>query len=320
MARLVFSSHDLDPRLTAQHRARAWSESLMAGGYNGHPIIPETDDGFYGVTDVRLSGPSMICRCASSSLIVRREPAHIARDLDDRVMIFFNAGTVKVNTLHLGRSTDLAPGEAVLLTQENPQAFDASKSGAALGLILPREAIDHWRREAHDLAGHRHDYTSPVFRMMRTYCQLLADDGEVLSPEQGEMMRRHVVDLLGQWLGAGDAGRTSSEDASLSARFTAIRRLMRRQSADPQLDIASVARQMGLSSRMVQHVLTVSGTSFSVLLNRLRCTRAAVMLADPAYANTRLPDLALACGYADYSHFFRAFRRHSGAAPSDLRP
>ncbi len=317
LAKIVFSSDRLDRHLGPGRRARAWVESLMDSryGFTGDAIVPSDDSTFFGETELLCSGTTAMARSRASHLIVRRNIAHIARDLDDRVMLFLNQGLTPMRVVQLGREAVLQPGEGAFVCQENPQIFDASHSGDALSLVLPREDIENWKTPPQDVAASQHDFTRPAYRMLFACCRMLAEEIHELSAEQSGLVRRHIADLSRHWLGVAAHDR-QDDITSIEARYLAIRRLIRKNLSRPDLDVRMIARTLGLSQRMVQHVLTRSGTSFAQLLNETRCRRAATILDDPACDYLSAHDIAQICGYGDYPQFFRVFKRYSGNSPS----
>jgi AraC-like DNA-binding protein len=89
-----------------------------------------------------------------------------------------------------------------------------------------------------------------------------------------------------------------------------------RDYADESLSLDLVARSIATSRRQLQRVFAEEGTSFRRELQRMRMTRAAELLRDPA-----LPVAAVAqeVGYRQPAQFSKAFRRHHGRPPSELR-
>jgi AraC-like DNA-binding protein len=63
----------------------------------------------------------------------------------------------------------------------------------------------------------------------------------------------------------------------------------------------------------------MEGTTFTEYVLSQRIVRARRMLTDPRLAGEKISTVAYDCGFADLSYFNRAFRRHCGAAPSDVR-
>ena len=77
-----------------------------------------------------------------------------------------------------------------------------------------------------------------------------------------------------------------------------------------------VARKMDLSGRSLQRYLNGQGTTFESVLDRV-LTRHSMYLLERG--NTPITELALQLGYADPSHFVRAFRRWTGQTPGQFR-
>jgi AraC-like DNA-binding protein len=77
-----------------------------------------------------------------------------------------------------------------------------------------------------------------------------------------------------------------------------------------------VARKMGLSGRSLQRYLNGQKTTFESVMDRV-LTRHSIHLLEQG--NTPITELALLLGYADPSHFVRAFRRWTGQTPGEFR-
>jgi AraC-like DNA-binding protein len=77
-----------------------------------------------------------------------------------------------------------------------------------------------------------------------------------------------------------------------------------------------VARKMDLSGRSLQRYLNGQNTTFESVMDRV-LTRHSIFLLEQG--NTPITELALQLGYADPSHFVRAFRRWTGQTPGEFR-
>jgi AraC-like DNA-binding protein len=95
---------------------------------------------------------------------------------------------------------------------------------------------------------------------------------------------------------------------------------MRERFADPEFGPFDVAVQTGISLRYVQKLFTERGTTCTQFLYSLRLDRAAQLLRRRAHLGNAQPlsAIAYACGYNDYSHFARNFRRRFGFPPGGL--
>ena len=89
-----------------------------------------------------------------------------------------------------------------------------------------------------------------------------------------------------------------------------------RRYAEP-LTVAEVARAIGTSTRQLQRVFDeVGGRSFRAHVAAVRMDRAREMLLD--HGGT-VRSIAAAVGYSQPAQFAKAFRRHHGVSPSELR-
>jgi AraC family transcriptional regulator, regulatory protein of adaptative response / methylphosphotriester-DNA alkyltransferase methyltransferase len=89
-----------------------------------------------------------------------------------------------------------------------------------------------------------------------------------------------------------------------------------REYAEETISLASVAHSIATSRRQLQRVFGEHHTSFRRELQRVRMTRAAELLSEQSLS---MAEVARAVGYRQPAQFTKAFRRHHGRPPSDLR-
>jgi AraC-like DNA-binding protein len=101
------------------------------------------------------------------------------------------------------------------------------------------------------------------------------------------------------------------------ALYREAREVIARRFGEPDLALASVAREIATSRRQLQRAFAeVGATSFSRELQRIRMARAAQLLAD---GSLPVHTVAGAVGYRQAAQFAKVFRRHHGAPPSSFR-
>jgi AraC family transcriptional regulator of adaptative response / methylphosphotriester-DNA alkyltransferase methyltransferase len=91
---------------------------------------------------------------------------------------------------------------------------------------------------------------------------------------------------------------------------------LERDYADENLSLATLARSIATSRRQLQRVFGERNTSFRRELQRVRMARAAELLED---GGLPVAAVARAVGYRQPAQFSKAFRRHHGCPPSELR-
>jgi AraC-like DNA-binding protein len=77
-----------------------------------------------------------------------------------------------------------------------------------------------------------------------------------------------------------------------------------------------VARKMDLSGRSLQRHLSARDTTFETVMDRVLARHSMTLL---ERGDMPITELALQLGYADPSHFVRAFRRWTGQTPGEFR-
>jgi AraC-like DNA-binding protein len=82
----------------------------------------------------------------------------------------------------------------------------------------------------------------------------------------------------------------------------------------PRVDWA--ARKMDLSGRSLQRHLSVHNTTFEAVMDRVLTRHATTLLEQ---GEMQITQVAMQLGYADPSHFVRAFRRWTGQTPGEFR-
>ena len=85
------------------------------------------------------------------------------------------------------------------------------------------------------------------------------------------------------------------------------------------LSIEALAARHACTSRFVQRLFEMVGTTFTEYVLAQRLVRAYRKLVDPRYKSAKISAIAYDCGFNDVSYFNRMFRRHFATAPSDVR-
>ena len=114
--------------------------------------------------------------------------------------------------------------------------------------------------------------------------------------------------------GSNQQGSTLALDTLLALALRHIEALL----ADPMLDVAMLARAIGVSrSRLYDAFMAFGGVASAIRDARL--DRARLCLTAPENRHRTLEDIARICGFIEYSTFTRAFRRRFGMSPSVAR-
>jgi acetamidase/formamidase/AraC-like DNA-binding protein len=91
------------------------------------------------------------------------------------------------------------------------------------------------------------------------------------------------------------------------------------QLGNPNLTIADIARQDGLSQRYLQRLFERQDTTFSAYVRERRLERCCGDLVDPKYADQSIAAISYRWGFSDQASFSRMFSATYGTSPRDFR-
>jgi AraC-like DNA-binding protein len=304
-----------DPPYDPQRGYDAWRSSLleMCGRYN--PV---------GVEVRRFAGwarPITVSGIVGMDLSCNAD--HIERTfqdtrLDGREHYYALLQVAGHSTMSQNDHTvQLAVGDVAIVDAARPVTYFPHADGARwLSLDLPRRSLEsHLGFEP--LGGIRGRDGTAAGRLLHHIVLDALGGDETSSLRAESYMQLAVYDLLGALFAPSDPGHGSRSTDKLFAR---VCRVMRERFADPDFGPFDVAVETGISLRYVQKLFTERGTTCTQFLYSLRLDRAAQLLRRRALLGKAQPlsEIAYACGYSDYSHFARNFRRRFGASPGSL--
>ena len=131
-------------------------------------------------------------------------------------------------------------------------------------------------------------------------------------------MQLAVYDLLGALFAPLNPAPVSLYTDRL---FKRVCNVIKDRFADPDFGPYEAAAEAGISLRYLQKLFTVRGSTCGDFIRSLRLDHAARLIKRRASMKTGQPlsVIAYACGFRDYTHFARFFRRRFGHAPGVAR-
>ena len=214
-------------------------------------------------------------------------------------------------------TVQLAVGDVAIVDAARPVTYvPHSDDNRWLSLDLPRRSLtSHLGFEP--LGGISASNGTAAGRLLHHIVTDALDGAERASPRAESYMQLAVYDLLGALFAPSDPGHGSRSTDKLFARVCGV---MRERFADPDFGPFDVAVETGISLRYVQKLFTERGTTCTQFLYSLRMERAAQLLRRRSVLGKAQPlsEIAYACGYGDYTHFARNFRRRFGFSPGRL--
>ena len=265
----------------------------------------------------KIAGLS-VSQVASGGQRVHRGRPEIARS--PVPIYFFNVQVAGTGSFRQGREEiALEPGDMFVVDALREFELGCEKPFRHLSVKLPRELVDG-RVARPDLvpgAVIRRDH--PLCGLAVNYLLNAFASAESLSASTATMVGEHAVELLTQALVEAAPKQPLPGEAWRAALFAAARRIMRIRFGDANLGPDHIARQLGVSTRLLHRVFAEHGETVMRSLLEYRISRSAQLLTARDAAHRSITDIAFACGFNDSSHFGRAFAAHTGMTPSQWR-
>jgi AraC family transcriptional activator of tynA and feaB len=290
----------------------AWS-ALLRPLYGRHSLEGGELNTFSGwLRRVSVSGLTAVDICCNAH---RFERTHRDVRLDDRdhyKAVFQVAGrsTIYQND----QCVQLAVGDVALVDVARPvTCLSEDESVRRLSLDLPRRSlVSHLGFEPQGGTCSRSG--TPAGRLLYEVVLDALKGGGSPCPPVDSFMQLAVYDLLGALFAPPDLPPSSRYANKL---FTRIRGLIKDRFADPDFGPAEAAAEAGISLRYLQKLFTQCGSTCTEFIYSLRLNQVARLLERRKLLSTGEPISAIAydCGFRDYTHFARKFRRRFGHSP-----
>ena len=300
-----------------QMDCEAWSASLrsLCGRHSLVDLDPNSFSGWLRALSV--CGLTAVDVCCNAHRLERSHRDVRLDHLDHYKAVFQLAGqsTIYQND----QCVRLAAGDVALVDAARPITCVSDDARVRrLSIHLPRRSfVSHLGFEPQGGACGRSG--APAGRLLYEVVLDALKGAESGSPPVDSYMQLAVYDLLGALFAPSDPPPSSRHAHKL---FIRIRGLIKNRFTDPDFGPPEAASEAAISLRYLQKLFTQRGFTCSEFIYSLRLNHAARLLDRRKLLNTREPISAIAysCGFHDYTHFARKFRRRFGYSPGAHSP
>lgn len=293
------------------NRLTAWND-LLGETYPGTFANAEQPD--LRATLWRWSvGELEMIRPRSQRAQVRRVPD--PRVTEERVILHLQ----RRGTCHhrqWSREAELRAGDFSLCSANDPYALDFGTVHELLAVEFPRALLTGRVSDLDDRFGKKVSGAMPCARLFHDFLLSLWLQGEQgsVGSEWQSGISSVFADLLALTMNGSDIARDSGPGSELRTKLLA---LVEARLGDPELRTATIAEELHVSDRTVQHAFAAMGTTPCAYILKRRLTRGAEML--NANADTTITAVAFDLGFNDSAYFARCFRSQFGVAPRAWR-
>jgi AraC-like DNA-binding protein len=248
----------------------------------------------------------------------RRTRGHIARDAGEScVFLLVRRGPLTIS--QFGREVALESDSYSVLDLSAPFVLKHATATESFFLKVPSVVL---RPRFRDIHGHCAVSRPVGAGMGRIAADIIASFNAHISaidPNRAGQLADQILDTLGLVF---ESGADDLPEGPSLARAAIRRRALahiERQLSDPELDPASVASAIGISTRYLHRAFQDSGRSVNAHIRATRLRRCREDLADPRFRSWQIGEIASRHGFASQSLFSASFRREFGVSPRDIR-
>jgi len=270
------------------------------------------------VNEVSATEHSFLGLCKMRSTPVRIERRSDAAAPGTRYVIV--AASSPLRTHQCGRFVDLLPGEMSLLSADESARLDHLSDGDRWSIRMSHKLLRDVCHNVDDRISRPTGAPRDLTRLLLHQIEVAHRFGSKLDASANHLIAQHLLDLIALCFGAkGDVAHVAGRRGLAAARVDAIKAEILQRLADPNLTLTRIATRFGLSTRYVQYLFELAGTSFTGFVLEHRLLLAHRLLRDPVNGRRKISDIASTAGFADVSYFNRAFKNRFSETPTDVR-
>ena len=288
------------------------SRNLMDLDYQ---LVGDRFDAAFRATPV---GDLHLCRIEASPHQAERSNGGISRSTSaDLVFNFVLSGSLTAE--QDDRVAHLRVGDGALCDALRPYRLRSDVDFDLACIRVPRQIVASRVGHLQRLSAYNFSDNSELAPMVFAYLSGLVNR----APTLGDNARLKIAGNFTELLVAMVAEFAQAEQPSLSEyrglALIRVKAIVERSLSNAKTTPATIAAELKLSQRYINHLLEAEGTSLSryIWTRRLDCSEE--QLRSSALRGRSVSQIAMDNGFNDLSHFSKAFRNRFGAPPRDYR-
>ena len=225
-------------------------------------------------------------------------------------------GSLEFEQMH--RSQNFGPFSLTLISGAEPVAHTKLGDNDTVLLSMPRDFVDQRLVKAEEACARTLDVRHGIGHLVQQSLLTLQQDANTMSEHEFVGSARLIGELILLSIG-GAIDLTSQERSVRASNLARIKRAIRNNLSDPDVELSQIARECGISLSYLHNLFRDDGRTAREYLKSERLQRARHMLESSAERSQTVTDVALACGFANMSQFSTAFKGAFSVRPRDIQ-
>ncbi|MFJ6619873.1 helix-turn-helix domain-containing protein [Kitasatospora sp. NPDC091335] len=300
--------------LSASGRAECWHEAVS------HAFVPMAVNLLEEVpTPGRIVGHRLgsvrISRVQAGPQMVTRSRRMIA-DSDSSTLILSLQERGTALKEQDGRETVIRPGEFSVTDTSRAFRKKIEEGFVFTSFLFPRAELVVREKDLRALTATTFSGTGGSAALVATYLSRMAHEAEGLDEVLGRRAAATALDLLAMLID-DRGGRARPQESRAAASLERVKEHILRNLRDPDLSPSTIAEANFMSVRFLHKLFQLEGVTVGGWIRTQRLERCGRDLLRPMAGEVGVAGIARRWGFANSSHFSRAFRATYGMSPRD---
>jgi len=188
-----------------------------------------------------------------------------------------------------------------------------------IGLTVPASVLRHYLPEPEKAVGVRFSGKAGLSKVVSYMLLTMWEYAEADNfDEIGTELAHNLLGILSTCCRV-NGGEPEEESSDTKAKRERIKRIIDQNLHKPDLCVGELARQLGFSVRYVQRLFSQEEYTVSEYVRRQRLAGCKKQLADPAWMNHSITEIAFNWGFNSSAHFARVFKAQYGINAREFR-
>lgn len=275
---------------------------------------------FQGQLQSWALGDLTLSYLASDAVEYRREASHLnAADTDDAFLITLPVQAA-AHYQQLQRHSVCRQQDFLLQLSYEPYCFDYRQANQLWVLKIPHALMKRYLRYPERYGAWNFNGQNGLGALFGQYLQSIG--AQYLAQSQASIdqhfLSRQLLELFAQVANQDERILQSNESCVRNAHLRRIEDYVGQRLDQTDINPSAVAAACHISPRYLHDLFRDTGCTFNRWLLQQRLEKVHGLLQYPAQPHS-LAELAYQWGFADPSHFSRAFKKHYGYSPRELR-
>ena len=265
----------------------------------------------------RLTFSRIGVRDEVSPLRYVRESSHIRRDTNEFVFLSLHlSGPCSIS--QDGRDANLKSGDIVCF--DNSRPYSAIAAGAEqLMLHIPRDLLVERVGQTNRITARAIPRSSPMAALVGNFLREVIPVIGRVTPATACRLVEVSLSLVTTAFAEWTAQAVVNHDSARISHLYRAKALIEKNLSDPDLSPEAVAKACRISVRYLYNIFNEENTTVSEWIWQRRLEKSRRELSDPLSGDRSISNIALDCGFNNFSHFSARFKEAFSMSPSEFR-